>query len=192
MAHIRVNAVAPGVIRTPIYGDGNVLLNVSDSFLFVGEGSERLDDSLWRLSREPERNQPVTLQERIDAFLAGAPHAVVGASRDRSKYGNKVLRAYLQNDREVYPVNPNSREVEGLATFPDLASLPRPVHGISVITRPEVTESIVEQAAGQGVKHIWMQPGAESERAVERAEELGINVIAGGPCALVTLRYREE
>ncbi|MCH7916743.1 MAG: CoA-binding protein [Planctomycetes bacterium] len=134
----------------------------------------------------------MTLQERIDAFLAGTPHAVVGASRDRAKYGNKVLRAYLQNDREVYPVNPNSEEVEGLATFPDLASLPQPVRGISVITKPDVTERIVEQAAELGIKHIWMQPGAESEKAVKRAEQLEMNVIAGGPCALVTLRYHED
>ncbi len=134
----------------------------------------------------------MTLQERIDEFLAGAPHAVIGASRDRAKYGNKVLRAYLQNDREVYPVNPNSKAVEGLDTFPDLASLPQAVHGISVITRPDVTERIVEQAAELGIKHIWMQPGAESENAVKRAEQLGMNTIAGGPCALVTLRYHED
>ncbi len=134
----------------------------------------------------------MTLQERIDLFLAGTPHAVVGASRERSKYGNKVLRAYLQNERDVYPVNPNAKEVEGLEAFPDLASVPQPVHGISVITQPNVTERIVEEAAELGVKNIWMQPGAESETAVKRAEELGMNVIAGGPCALVTLRYRED
>ncbi len=134
----------------------------------------------------------MTLQERIDEFFAGNPHAVVGASRDRAKYGNKVLRAYLQNDRKVYPVNPNRKEVEGLEAFPDLASLPQAVHGISVITKPDVTESIVEEAAESGIKNIWMQPGAESEKAVKRAEELGMNVVAGGPCALVTLRYRED
>ena len=134
----------------------------------------------------------MTPQERIDEFFAGSPHAVVGASRDRAKYGNKVLRAYLQNHREVYPVNPTSEEVEGLATFPDLGSLPQPVHGISVITKPDVTESIVEQAAELGIKNIWMQPGAESEKAVKRAEQSGMNVIAGGPCALVTLQYRED
>ncbi len=134
----------------------------------------------------------MTPQERIDEFFAGSPHAVVGASRDRAKYGNKVLRAYLQNNREVYPVNPNSKDVEGLETFPDLASLPQAVHGISVITKPDVTERIVEQAAELGIKNIWMQPGAESEKAVKRAEQLGMNVIAGGPCALVTLRYHED
>ena len=134
----------------------------------------------------------MTLQERIDEFLAASPHAVVGASQDRAKYGNKVLRAYLQNQRRVYPVNPNSKEVEGLESFPDLAAPPESVHGISVITKPDVTESIVEQAAELGIENIWLQPGAESERAVERAEQLGMNVIAGGPCALVALRYRED
>ncbi len=54
---------------------------------------------------------------QIDAFLAGTSHAVVGASPDRSKYGNRVLRAYLQNNRKVWAVNPNADEVEGVA-FP--------------------------------------------------------------------------
>lgn len=134
----------------------------------------------------------MTVQERINQFFAGEPHAVVGASQDRAKYGNKVLRAYLQSHREVFPVNPNSKEVEGLETYPDLASLPQAVHGISVITKPDVTASIVEEAAELGIKNIWMQPGAESEEAVKRAEQLGMNVIAGGPCALVTLRYSED
>ena len=134
----------------------------------------------------------MTSQERIDQFFAGTPHAVVGASRDRSKYGNKVLRAFLQRGRSVYAVNPNREEVEGLEAFPDLASLPGPVHGIAVITRPEVTESIVEEAAALGIRHIWIQPGAESRKALSRAGELGMNVIAGGPCVLVALRYRED
>ena len=73
---------------------------------------------------------------RIEQFLNGSPHAVVGASRDRSKYGNKVLRAYLQSDRTVYPVNPTAVEVEGLTAYPDLAALPEAVHGVSVITPP--------------------------------------------------------
>jgi len=132
-----------------------------------------------------------TLQERIARFLSGSPHAVVGASRDRAKYGNKVLRAYLQNDREVYPVNPNVDEVEGLKSYPDLASLPEPVYGVSVITPPEVTLGIVEQAAELGIRNVWMQPGAESAHATQRARELGMNAIAGEACVLVVLGYRE-
>jgi uncharacterized protein len=63
---------------------------------------------------------------------------------------------------------------------------------VSVVTPPLIAESMVEQAAAIGVKNIWFQPGAESERAIARAQELGMNVIAGGPCILVVLRYRER
>ncbi len=133
----------------------------------------------------------MALDTKIKAFLDGTPFAVVGASTDRSKYGNKVLRVYQQNGLAVYPVNPRAEEVEGLACFPDLASLPEAVHGVSIITPPSVTERVVEEAEAAGIRHLWMQPGAESDRAVERAEGAGLNVIAGGPCILVVLRYRE-
>lgn len=131
------------------------------------------------------------LNERIRLFLDGNPFAVVGASQDRSKYGNKVLRVYQQNDLTVYPVNPRAEEVEGVTCYPDLASLPEPVHGVSIVTPPAITERLVEDVEAAGIRHIWMQPGAESSRAVERTESLGLNVIAGGPCILVTMRYRE-
>ncbi len=117
---------------------------------------------------------------------------MVGASRDRAKIGNKVLRAYMQTGRPAFPVNPGGDEIEGLKAYPDLASLPEAVHGVSVITPPQVTESIVEQAGAAGIKNIWLQPGAESERAVARAEALGMNVISGGPCILVVLAYHER
>jgi uncharacterized protein len=131
------------------------------------------------------------MQQRIDEFLNGSPHAVVGASQDRSKYGNKVLRAYLQANRTVYPINPTADVVEGLKAHPLLTNLPEAAHGVSIITHPRVTEAVVEQAGELGIKNIWMQPGAESASAVELAEKLGMNVIAGGPCLLVVLGYRD-
>ena len=148
----------------------------------------------WRRSSK----RPVILQsavdteQRIERFLDGAPHAVVGASRERSKYGNKVLRAYVQRGRPVYAVNPSASVVEGQPAYPDLRSLPKRPHGISLVTPPAVTEAVVEEAVAQGIEHIWMQPGAESPGAVRRAEEAGCNVIAGGPCLLVVLGYREH
>jgi predicted CoA-binding protein len=120
----------------------------------------------------------------IDTFLSGPSFAVVGASADRRKYGNKLLRAYLHAGRRVYPVNPRLDEVEGQRCYPDLASLPERVHGVSIVTPPAVTGSIVEQAAAAGIRHLWMQPGAESEAAIERARELGLELIHSGPCAI--------
>lgn len=128
---------------------------------------------------------------KIEAFLDGSPFAVVGASRDRSKYGNKVLRAYLQNDRKVFAVNPGEDEIEGVATYPSLTSIPEPVHGVSIITPPKVSAQIVDDAIKFGIKHLWMQPGAEDADAIERAEAAGINVIANGPCVLVVMGFRE-
>ena len=127
----------------------------------------------------------------IRAFLDGRTFAVAGASRDRSKYGNKVLRCYQQHGLTAYPLNPHETEIEGVACFRDIASLPEPVHGLSIITPPPVTERLVEEAAVAGIRHVWMQPGAESARAVQRARALGIDVIANGPCLLVSLGYRE-
>ena len=132
-----------------------------------------------------------SVTDRIQAFLAADSFAVVGASVDRSKYGNKVLRCYQQHGRTVYPINPRADAVEGLKAFPTLAALPVPVLAISVITPPAITEQVVRDAAAAGVLHVWMQPGAESAAAIRLAEELGLSVIAGGPCLLVVLGYRD-
>ncbi len=135
---------------------------------------------------------PASESERIQAFLSSGPFAVVGASTDRDKYGNKVLRCYQQHGREVFPINPKAPEVEGLKAYPSLAALPRPVPAISVITPPSITEKVVREAHAAGVRHVWMQPGAESDAAIEAAEALGMNVIAGGPCLLVVMGYSER
>jgi predicted CoA-binding protein len=132
-----------------------------------------------------------TSQEKIESFLTNKRFAVVGASRDRSKYGNKVLRVYMQNDLEAVPVNPTATEVEGVPAYRDLESVPGTIDAVSIITPPAVTEHIVEDAIACGIKHIWMQPGAETRKAIQAAEAAGANVIAGGPCILVSLHYHE-
>ena len=134
----------------------------------------------------------MTLDEKINAFLDTKAFAVVGASRNRQKYGNKVFRCYLQHDLKAYPINPGASEIEGHVAYSSLADLPEQVDSISVITPPGITEGIVSEAIEAGVKHIWMQPGAESPIAIQKAEDHGLNIIAGGPCILVTLGYTEN
>ena len=131
------------------------------------------------------------VREQIDAFLGSEAFAVVGASENPAKYGHKCYRCYLQAGRRAYPINPSASTILGNPAYPDLASLPERVEAISVITPPPVTERVVEEAIQAGVRHVWMQPGAESDAAVRRAQEAGLNVIAGGPCLLVVLGYRE-
>lgn len=128
----------------------------------------------------------------IEAFLTGRVFAVAGASNDRSKYGNKVLRSYQQAGRTVYAIHPREQSVEGAPAFAKLSELPQKIDGLSIVTPPAVTEKLVEEAAAAGVKRLWMQPGAESPAAIARARELGLEVIAGGPCVLVALRFQDR
>lgn len=131
------------------------------------------------------------IEHKITAFLNATAFGVVGASTDREKYGNKVLRVYIQNNKPVYAVNPREDLIEGIVSVPSIKSLPREVKSISIITPPSITEKIVHEAVEHGIENIWMQPGAESESAIRYAESHGINVIANGPCILVVLHYHE-
>ena len=131
-------------------------------------------------------------RKTISAHFSPASDSPWLFSQDREKYGNKVLRVYKQNDIEVVPVNPTADEVEGLPAYPDLQSVPGNVDGVSIITPPRVTETVVKQAIALGIKNIWMQPGAASDAAVDLAKHAGANVIAGGPCILVALHYHDD
>ncbi|MFT5731531.1 MAG: putative CoA-binding protein [Planctomycetota bacterium] len=133
----------------------------------------------------------MTSNDAVVKFLSGETFAVAGASTDRSKYGNKVLRCYLQHGRHVIPVHPKESEVEGQACYASVADIPVEVHGLSIITPPSITLKVVENALEAGVRNFWMQPGAEHPAAIQMAEEAGANVIHGGPCLLVVLGYRE-
>jgi predicted CoA-binding protein len=132
------------------------------------------------------------MDARIEQFLTGKVFAVAGASNDRAKYGNKVLRCYQQAGRKVFAIHPREKSVEGAPAFASLRELPERIDGLSIVTPPAVTEKLVEEAAAAGVKRLWMQPGAESPAAIARAQQLGLDVIAGGPCLLVALHYRED
>ena len=132
------------------------------------------------------------MTKEIDEFLKAEAFGVVGASSDRSKFGNRVLRCYQGHGLKAVPVNPKEKEIEGTPCVASVADLPDDVTSISVITPPSVTEHVVEQAAGKGIRNIWMQPGAESAQAVAFCREHGISVIADGSCILVVLGYREH
>lgn len=129
------------------------------------------------------------MTEQVKTFLSAPAFAVFGASTNRDKYGNKVLRCYMQHHKKVYPVNPRAQSIEGLKALHSVNELPAEVESISIITPPALTEGIVVEAISQGVKNIWMQPGAESKQAIDVCLEHGINVIAGGPCLLVVLGF---
>ena len=134
----------------------------------------------------------MNIQEQIQQFLASPAFGVIGASANREKYGNKVLRCYLQNSKKTFPVNQNETEIEGIPCVATIGDLPPEVLSISMITPPVVTAKLVPLAIEKGIKNIWMQPGAEHPDAVALCIDNGINVIADGSCLLVVLGYHEH
>ncbi len=132
------------------------------------------------------------MKDKIERFLDAEAFGVAGASTNRLKYGNKVLRCYLQHGRKAIPINPRAEIIEGQSCVASVSDLPPEVKSLSIITPPKITEQIVEEAIAKGIENIWMQPGAQSPKAVARCEESGINVIADGSCLLVVLGYHEH
>ncbi|KAF9360678.1 hypothetical protein BGX26_008181 [Mortierella sp. AD094] len=125
----------------------------------------------------------------IQEFFSSADQkfAVVGASSNRTKFGNKVLRWYVDHGYSAIPVNPKEKTIESLSCVPNLSSLPGSPseYHVSIITPPTVTKSVLEEAHKNGIKRVWLQPDVESPEALAYAKEVGIQVIAGGPCVLV-------
>ncbi|KAJ2598584.1 hypothetical protein GGF39_002592 [Coemansia sp. RSA 1721] len=125
------------------------------------------------------------MSTNVSSFFASKAFAVVGASTDRSKFGNKVLCWYKDNGFAVTPINPKESSIEGLACaqsldhLKDLSDL-----SISVVTPPKVSERILRDAAKGGCRKIWFQPGSEPENWKLIAEELGVMAIGNGPCVL--------
>jgi uncharacterized protein len=112
--------------------------------------------------------------------------AILGASRDRRKYGNKSVRAHVQQGYEVFPVNPHAAEIEGLKAYADLASVPAThLDRISVYLPPEVALGLLEEIQKRGAREVWFNPGSDSPEIVARAEELGLDIIRA--CSIVDL-----
>ncbi len=117
---------------------------------------------------------------------------MIGAARNRIKYGNKVLRCYLQHGKTVFSVNPRADEIEGISCASSISDLPETVKSISVITPPPVTMQVIREAIAKGITSIWMQPGAESAEAIESCIGAGINVIGDGSCILRHLGFQDH
>jgi predicted CoA-binding protein len=130
-------------------------------------------------------------QHLISDFVNRRIWAVVGASRDRSKFGNRVFRSLRDAGYTVFPVNPKGGTLEGAQVYPSLAELPEPPEVVDMVVPPAVTEQVVEEAYRLGLTRIWMQPGAESEAAIAYCHEHGIEVVHDA-CAMVWKRQWEK
>ncbi len=115
----------------------------------------------------------------VDAFLAQKNLAVVGVSRKGGKFGNTIFKELKGKGYRVYPVNPQAETINGERCYASVRDLPQPMDGIVVVVPPAQTEVVVQDAAEAGIERIWIQQGAESEKALRFCEERGLKVIHG-------------
>ena len=111
--------------------------------------------------------------------------AVIGASHDRRKYGNKAVRAYLENGYTVFPVNPNEATIEGLKAYPKLDAITEPIDFVSLYVPPAVGLKLLPAIAAKNPKELWLNPGSESEDLIDAAADLHLRVIVA--CSIVAL-----
>ena len=111
--------------------------------------------------------------------------AVIGASHDRRKYGNKAVRAYLEYGYTVFPVNPNDATVEGLKAYPKLDAITEPIDYVSLYVPPAIGLKLLPAIAAKNPKELWLNPGSESEDLIDAAADLHLRVIVA--CSIVAL-----
>jgi predicted CoA-binding protein len=119
--------------------------------------------------------------------------AILGASADRSKFGNKSVRAHLQQGYAVYPINPKGGHIEGLTVYRSLSELPddaRPLNRVSVYLPPPVGLAVLPEIAAVGCDELWLNPGSDSEEVVAKARELGLDPIVA--CSIVGVGVHPE
>jgi predicted CoA-binding protein len=115
---------------------------------------------------------------------------IIGASNDRSKYGNKAVRAHIQQGYTVFPVNPKETRIEGLAAFKTITEVPVRPQRVSVYVPPAVVRKILPEIAAKGCDELWLNPGTESEEVLAEAAKLGLNVIQA--CSIVDIGVTPE
>jgi predicted CoA-binding protein len=114
--------------------------------------------------------------------------AVVGASSDRRKFGNKALRAFQAEGYTVVPINPNEPEVEGIRTYGSVLDVPGAVDLATVYVQPDVTLRLLDEFARKKIPEIWVNPGAEDDAVMADARRRGLNVIFA--CSIIGIGRR--
>jgi uncharacterized protein len=111
--------------------------------------------------------------------------AVIGASSNRRKFGNRALRAYREQGYTAIPINPNESEVEGLKTYASVLDVPGPIDMASFYVPPAIGERVIEEVARKQIPEVWLNPGAESDELIARARVLSIQPIVA--CSIIAI-----
>jgi predicted CoA-binding protein len=112
--------------------------------------------------------------------------AIIGASANRSKYGNRAVRAYAASGYEVFPVHPHEQTIEGLPAYRSVLDVPAAgLDRISLYVPPDVGLRLLDEIARKGAREVWLNPGAESPELIARAEALGLPLVLA--CSIVAV-----
>jgi predicted CoA-binding protein len=119
----------------------------------------------------------MTKLSTIQAFLEPKEMAVCGVSRNTKKFGRVVYDSLKEKGYKLYPVNPNTTEINGDTCYRDISELPAHVQYLYVVTPKEQTREVIEKAIGKGIQNIWIQQMSETPDAVELTKKNNINLI---------------
>ncbi len=111
--------------------------------------------------------------------------AVIGASNNRQKFGNRAVRAMVGSGYTVVPINPHEQEVEGLRAYASVLDYPGAIDMASFYVPPDVGERVIEEVARKQIPEVWLNPGSDSEALVARARSLSIKPIIA--CSIMSL-----
>jgi len=129
----------------------------------------------------------MTSQLSVDAFLDQPAIAVVGASRLGKKFGNIACRELRAKGYRVHIVHPSGAPVDGERSYSSLSELPERVGAVLIVVPPAAALQVVRDAAEAGIRHVWLQQGAESPAVLDACRELGLDVVSG-ECILMFAR----
>ena len=104
--------------------------------------------------------------------------AIVGASSDKTKFGNKAVRAYLKQGWTVFPIHPKEETIEGLKVYRSVKEIPEPLDRVTLYVAPKIGMGLLEEMKGK-VKELFVNPGAESDELLQKAKQLGLNPVFG-------------
>lgn len=129
------------------------------------------------------------MQRDMQEFLQQNTWAVVGVSNNPEKYGTKVYHQLKKVGYKVYAINPKLDQFDGERCYSSLSSLPVVPDAISVVVPPKATEEIMDECARVGIQRVWMQPGSESDAAIQKGEAHGLKLVYN-QCVLIQTRDR--
>jgi len=111
--------------------------------------------------------------------------AVIGASSNRQKFGNRAVRAFRQQGYAVVPINLHEQEIEGLQAYASVLDVPGPIDMASFYVPPDVGERVIEEVARKQIAEVWLNPGSESAALIARARALSIQPIVA--CSIIAI-----